>query len=196
MIVNHKNLYVFKKGWSFQHCANYSKLAEEALADLLGIKNRILAEGYHPEFDLTDVDTGLTYEIKFQFHGEVDIEFEQEKNTNPSGISVSTADYWLIVNTSSTMSGEMVGKIRKYKLADLKYAVETRHLAGMTEGKKKCRFDPRDLPHEWLGDIHIDLIEKTWDLTGWKFQARPRVSFKRKPSRNPFPNRTDNIQHD
>jgi len=193
MIVEHDRLWKLQPGWSMKKCFDYSKIAEEALADLVGIVNRTIAEGFHSEFDFTDADTGTTYEVKFQFHGSVDIEFEQSKNTNPSGISISTADYWLIVNVSSTKAGEMVGKIRKYTLADLKYAVETRRLAGMTDGKKKCKFDPRELPHEWLGDVHINLDARTWDLTGWKTQARPRASFKRKPSRNQFPNRTDNI---
>jgi hypothetical protein len=193
MIVEHDRLWKLQPGWSMKRCFEYSKIVEEALADLLGITNRIIAEGFHSEFDFTDANTGDTYEVKFQFHGTVDLEIEQSKSTNPSGVSISTATYWLIVNTSMTKAGELVGKVRKYKLTDLKYAIETRRLAGMTDGKKKCKFDARELPHEWLGDIVIDPEARTWDLTAWKTQARPRVSFKRKPSRNPFPNRTDTI---
>ncbi len=191
MIVEHDKLHVLRPGWSMQKCFDYSKLCEEAIADLLGIKSRVMAEGFHPQFDFTDSTTGNTYEVKFQMHGHVDIEAEQSKNTNPSGIMVSTATYWIIINTSPTMAGELVGKVRRYKLADLKYAVETQRLAG--QYKKKYSFNPRTLPHEWLGDVMVDLNARTWDLTAWKKQAQPRVSFKRKPSRNPFPNRTDTI---
>lgn len=193
MIIEHDKLWKVAPGWSMLKCFEYSKVCEEALADLLGLTNRVIAEGNHKEFDFTDADTGETYEVKFQFHGTVDLEIEQSKTTNPSGVSVSTATYWLIVNTGVTKAGELVGKVRKYKLADLQYAIETRRLAGMTEGKKKCKFDPRDLPHEWLGDIVVDRIARTWDLTAWKKQAQPSISFKRKPARNPFPNRIDTI---
>jgi hypothetical protein len=169
----------------------YSKQAEQALANLIGIPCE-LAPGKFSAYDFTDPLTDTTYEVKFQFKPSINIEFQQSKNTNPSGIATSTADYWLMVNTGWSKAHGLVGKVRKFAIADLKLAVETHQLGGLDHGKY-CVFDDRALPHEWLGDISIDDKLRMWDLTKWLACRAAKTSFKRKPSRNPFPNRVDNI---
>lgn len=163
MYLHHPDLYIIRPGHTMQDCFAYSKRAEQSLANLLSLPC-VLAEGNHSEHDFVDPSTGTTYEVKFQFKPLVTIEFEQANSTRPSGIAVSTADFWLIVNTSWTNAGEQVGKVRRYTLQSLQDAARQ---AESTDGKT-CTFNPRQLDHVWLGDIAIDPDTRTWDLTKWK----------------------------
>jgi len=171
-----------------QQCFAYSKQAESALAKLMGI-SATLAEGNHSEFDFTDNRTSKTYEVKFQFAHSITLEVAQSKTGVPSGVSVSTADYWVIV--SKGFSDGVVGKVRKFNLADLKSVCSTDQLDKLGESKRII-VDPRDVPHEWLGDVTIDEAARTWDLHTWARRAPTKVSFKRKPTIKPDVLLTDN----
>lgn len=187
MIVEHKKLYVHTNDWSWRDGFEYSKQCEQALANLLGMQCE-LAMGNHSQFDFTDPVTGLTYEVKYTMTAVLKIEFRQEKSNAPSGISTSTADFWLYVSKGMTREGELVGKVRKYKLADLEYAVETAIAAGNHDGKR-ATVDPSKIPHEWMGDVVIDETAGTFNMSRWKrpgFATTGAQSFKRKSSRPPF----------
>lgn len=166
MIVEHDKLYKQSATWSWDDCFRYSKQCEQALADLLGIPC-MLAPGRHSEFDFTDTTTGLTYEVKFHATEKLKFEFRQSTTHKPSGVSVSTADYWLLVSMGERKDGTIVGKIRKYKLADLERVCEQAIRTGHHNGTQ-CWILPNDIPHEWLGDVEFDPIARIFDLTKLK----------------------------
>jgi len=207
MIIEHSKLFAENPADPTAHF-RYSNEVEAALAKLLGMTNinqPVGRNGYHPEYDFQDLDTGLTFEVKCQFRKPdeylrfIKVEYKQSSNSRPSGIELSTADYWIFI-TRDTNAGADIGKVRAYKRETLETLYEYFKDGSIRGQYNYFHFDPWNgvgYQHIWLGDIAATVTPNTFDLTKWVRKGYPLQSGfirpKRAPSRNPFPGRTDNI---
>ena len=207
MLVEHSLLYTENPADPLAHY-RYSNQVEAALAGLLGMTNidqPVGRNGYHPEYDFEDLDTGLTFEVKCQFRKLLQVEYRQSKADRsgvhrPSGIELSTADYWLFVsNEFSSATGGAIGKVRAFKRSVLLTMYQHYKDAGGSVANSFSinPWEGLGKQHSWLGDIAATTAPNMFDLTTWTRKGYALQSgFTRPPrptSRNPFPNRTDNI---
>jgi hypothetical protein len=206
MIVEHSRLYTVDPAHPTAHY-EYSNQVEAACAKLLGFDNIDQPPGYHPEYDFENLNTGLTYELKCRRPGKEDnfprVEFKQSSSKRPSGVQLTTADYWIFI---SYQAG--VGKVRALELTTVKRMYQyfldgsLPYNAFASPNDNFFRIDTfRGIGtnHIWLGDIAANMEQGTYDLSKWsRKNNNPGIVWtstrpKRAPSKNPFPNRTDNI---
>lgn len=204
MIVEHSLLYTENPADPFAHY-RYSNAVELALADLIGITDVDQPSGYHPEYDFKDLATGFTFEVKCQFRKLLQVEYRQSKADRsgvhrPSGIELSTADYWIFVSSEfSNATGGAIGKVRAFKRSVLLTMYQHYKDAGGSDANSFTinPWEGLGKQHIWLGDIAATTSPNIFDLTTWTRKGHDLQSGfnrpPRPPSRNPFPNRTDNI---
>jgi hypothetical protein len=204
MIVEHSLLYTENPADPFAHY-RYSNAAEIALATLIGITDVDQPSGYHPEYDFKDLHTGKTFEVKCQFHKLLHVEYRQSKADmsgvrRPSGIELSTADYWIFVsNEFSNATGSAIGKVRAFKRSVLLTMYQHFKDAGGSTANHFVinPWEGMGKQHIWLGDIDATTAPNSFYLTTWARKGHNLYSGftrpPRPPSRDPFPNRTDTI---
>lgn len=190
MIVDHNRLYKIDPKDPKAHY-NYSNLAEAAVAKLLGIRKIHQPAGYHPEYDFEDAATAKTYEIKFSLYDRFHLEFRQSDTGYDSGIMLSKADFWVIIQPGKsidkvTNESALTGKVRVFTIETMWNAFEAHVRAGgLKNGKNYCEINPwpggNGEQHTWTGDVSLSVQDRMWDLsrytkTPYKAQT---VSFKR-----------------
>lgn len=164
MIVQHNQLWQTNPNWSLDHCFEYSKQAELALANLLNLPNPQLSKGFNNEYDIYSNNT--TFEVKFQNTSKLRLEFRQANNFNPSGIAVSKSNFWIVICKGFTRDGYLVGKVRQYNTKSLKRHVRQTIDEDIFTQYNYLQMNPRDVDHIWLGDIFV--TQDTWDLSSWR----------------------------
>jgi hypothetical protein len=160
MKIYHKDLWVVRSGWSWKNCFEYSNQAELAVANLLALPDPTITQGNFPGYDFESA--GVKYEVKFQNTVDVRIEHHQAKSGKPSGILTSTADKWIVISKGWTNQRKLVGKIRSYDPAVLRNIVE--RSPGESNFVTK---NPKNVEHEWLGDVLWNDEQQYWDLSRW-----------------------------
>jgi hypothetical protein len=160
---------------------DYSKQCEQCLGDILkniyNITCEGYTEGYNPEYDF--LANGKKIEVKFTSKTYPHIEFARY-NKQPSGLLLSKSDYYLTVSPGGS-NGKFVGKIRLYKINNLKkYLIES--LLSQIEGYKTEGLDigklhiynpshnspgsicfimePKKIEDMWLGDCELIMSDK------------------------------------
>ena len=193
MIVDHNRLYKIDPTDPKAHY-RYSNLAEAAVATLLGIRKIYQPDGYHPEYDFMDVATKKTYEVKFSLYDRFHLEFKQSDTGYDSGIMLSKADYWVIIQPGKsvdqcTNETVLTGKVRIFTIETMWNAFESHVTAGgLKNGKNYCEINPwpggNGEVHDWRGDVSLSVADRRWDLTRYTktpYRA-PVTSFKRTAS--------------
>jgi hypothetical protein len=172
---------------------------------MTNIDQPIGRNGYHPEYDFKDLDAGLTFEVKCQFRKLLQVEYRQSKADRagvhrPSGIELSTADYWIFVsNEFSNATGGAIGKVRAFKRSVLLTMYQHYKDAGGSDANSFTinPWEGMGKQHIWLGDIASTTTPNTFYLSNWTrkgYQLQSNFNpVYRPPSRDPFPSRTDNI---
>lgn len=157
--------------WDGQFFAkfDYSKWAEQIVCEWLSRKKQMVIEsitqGKDARYDV--MMSGKKIEVKFQSGRYLSIEYAYADGT-PSGISLSEADYYLMINQGSSSredgSWAKTGKIRLIPTHLLRDAIKKKidsgiyheWPAGKTGPGSRCvHLDPKtDLPRDgWVGDV-------------------------------------------
>ncbi len=142
----------------------YSKLKELELLTLVADMMKWPSargdrQGYNPGYDGWIGEK--TFEVKFQSSAEMIIEYARYDGT-PSGISLSTADYWLLVNRSS-IKAKPAGKVRCLPTATLRDYVDQSIIMNNVRvyepsasgpGSRNVTLDPWKLGDDgWMFDV-------------------------------------------
>jgi len=155
---------------------NYSEEAEKALMELVFPGTHYtITEGYNPRYDAM-LPNGTKIEIKFTNSSKLFVE-ESYFNGKPSGISLSEADYYLVVQKGFYGNGGgEIGKVKLIPTDDLIFVREqciTKEYepSNTSPGSRGFVVD-RELGEfdGWLGNVSYS--NEGYDISKWMYKRR------------------------
>jgi len=173
MLVNTKQLNV----WG-QTGFDLTEAAERRITEMVfGNVIDHVSGGRSPEYDV-QLKNGKKIEVKFTNSNKIFIETSRYDGT-PSGLSLTEADYYLIVHTG--FFNRKIGKVKliptvRLKALDVAEICETKAYKPWKEGSPGSRgfVIDRELGKAdgWQGNISFNEIADAFDLSGWTYKKR------------------------
>jgi len=166
MLVNTKHLNVGQAGYDL------SEKAERKIAEMVFGSVDHVTKGNQPGYDVQAM--GLKIEVKFTNSNTIFIETSRYDGT-PSGLSVTEADYYLVVHTG--YFNKKIGKVKLIKTADLHDL--NKSMVCPTKSYEPYLGSPgsrgfvinKELKNDgWVGNINFDVDKNAFDLSRWTYK--------------------------